>query len=167
MKRTIAVRVNGIAHEHEVSPRLLLVHYLRGTLGLTGTHIGCETSQCGACTIILNGLLRQGLHRAGRAGRRRRAADRGGAGREDGTLHPLQQGFWEKHGLQCGFCTPGMMMAAYNLLQRNPHPTADEIRHALEGNLCRCTGYQNIVDAIQWAAQETQTEQALGSPISG
>jgi carbon-monoxide dehydrogenase small subunit len=156
MKHTIAVRVNGKSHEHEVAPRLLLVHYLRDTLGLTGTHIGCDTSQCGACTVILNGLsVKSCTLLAVQADGAEILTVEGLA--KNGTLHPLQQGFWEKHGLQCGFCTPGMLMSAYNLLNRNPDPSADEIRHALEGNLCRCTGYHNIVAAIQWAAEEMRT----------
>ena len=156
MKRTIAVRVNGIAHEHEVSPRLLLVHYLRGTLGLTGTHIGCETSQCGTCTIILNGRSAKACTVLAVQADGADLLTVEGLASKDGTLHPLQAGFREKHGLQCGFCTPGMLMASYNLLKRNPHPTTDEIRHALEGNLCRCTGYQNIVESIQYAAREME-----------
>jgi len=156
VKRTIAVRVNGIAHEHEVSPRLLLVHYLRGTLGLTGTHIGCETSQCGTCTIILNGRSAKACTVLAVQADGADLLTVEGLASKDGTLHPLQAGFREKHGLQCGFCTPGMLMASYNLLKRNPHPTADEIRHALEGNLCRCTGYQNIVESIQYAAREME-----------
>ena len=157
MKRTVTLRVNGKAHQAEVSPRLLLVHYLRDTLGLTGTHIGCDTSQCGACTVLLNGLSVKActvLTVQADGGEVRTIEGLA----ENGVLHPLQQGFWEKHGLQCGFCTPGMIMASYYLLQRNPNPTADEIRHALEGNICRCTGYHNIVAAIQWAAQEMQTQ---------
>jgi len=156
VKRTIAVRVNGIAHEHEVSPRLLLVHYLRGTLGLTGTHIGCETSQCGTCTIILNGRSAKACTVLAVQADGADLLTVEGLASKDGTLHPLQAGFREKHGLQCGFCTPGMLMASYNLLKRNPHPTTDEIRHALEGNLCRCTGYQNIVESIQYAAREME-----------
>lgn len=153
MKRTINVTVNGERYTHEVEPRLLLVHYLREVLSLTGTHVGCETSLCGACTVILNGqavksctvlavqadggevLTVEGLEK-------------------DGKLHPLQEGFWEEHGLQCGYCTPGMLMASYQLLQRIPNPTDEQIRHGLEGNLCRCTGYQHIVKAVQYAAKK-------------
>ena len=157
MKRSISLQVNGKTYEHEVSPRLLLVHYLRDTLGLTGTHVGCDTSQCGACTVVLDGLsVKSCTVLAVQADGGSVLTVEGLA--KNGTLHPLQQGFWEKHGLQCGFCTPGMLMASYNLLKRNPNPSADEIRHALEGNLCRCTGYQNIVAAIQWAAKEMQTQ---------
>ncbi len=157
MKRSISLQVNGKTYEHEVSPRLLLVHYLRDTLGLTGTHVGCDTSQCGACTVVLDGLsVKSCTVLAVQADGGSVLTVEGLA--KNGTLHPLQQGFWEKHGLQCGFCTPGMLMASYNLLKRNPNPSADEIRYALEGNLCRCTGYQNIVAAIQWAAKEMQTQ---------
>jgi carbon-monoxide dehydrogenase small subunit len=142
-----------------VAPRLLLVHYLRDVLGLTGTHVGCETSQCGACTVLLNGLaVKSCTVLAVQADGSEITTVEGLA--KDGNLHPLQLGFWEKHGLQCGFCTPGMLMASYNLLQRNPNPTDAEIRHGLEGNLCRCTGYQNIVAAVHWAAEEMQGEHA-------
>jgi aerobic carbon-monoxide dehydrogenase small subunit len=151
--RTITVTVNGQQYTYEVEPRLLLVHYLRDVLSLTGTHVGCETSLCGACTVILDGqavksctvlavqadggeiLTIEGLEK-------------------DGKMHPLQDGFWEEHGLQCGYCTPGMIMASYQLLQRHPNPTDEQIRHGLEGNLCRCTGYQHIVKAVQHAAKK-------------
>ncbi|HVC80461.1 MAG TPA: (2Fe-2S)-binding protein [Chloroflexota bacterium] len=156
MKRAVALRVNGKSYEHEVNPRTLLVHHLRETLGLTGTHVGCDTSQCGACTIVMNGLsVKSCTVLAVQADGAEILTVEGLA--ENGVLHPLQQGFWEKHGLQCGFCTPGMLMAAYNLLNRNPNPSDDEIRHGLEGNLCRCTGYHNIVAAIRWAAEEMRT----------
>jgi carbon-monoxide dehydrogenase small subunit len=153
VKQMINLTINGERHANKVEPRLLLVHYLRDVLSLTGTHVGCETSLCGACTVILNGqavksctvlavqadggevLTIEGLEK-------------------DGTFHPLQEGFWEEHGLQCGYCTPGMIMASYQLLQRNPHPTDEQIRHGLEGNLCRCTGYQHIVKAVQYAAKK-------------
>lgn len=156
MRKTITVTVNGERHTDEVEPRLLLVHYLRDDLRLTGTHVGCETSLCGACTVILDGqavksctvlavqadggeiLTVEGLEK-------------------DGQLHPLQDGFWEEHGLQCGFCTPGMIMASYQLLQRHPNPTEEQIRHGLEGNLCRCTGYQHIVKAVQHAASRVKS----------
>ena len=153
MKQAISLSVNGVTRTDEVEPRLLLVHYLRDVLGLTGTHVGCETSLCGACTVVLNGqavksctvlavqadggevLTVEGLEK-------------------DGKMHPLQDGFWEEHGLQCGYCTPGMIMASYQLLQRYPNPTEEQIRHGLEGNLCRCTGYQHIVKAVQHAAKK-------------
>jgi carbon-monoxide dehydrogenase small subunit len=148
----ITVTVNGRRYSHEVEPRLLLVHYLRDVLGLTGTHIGCETGICGACTVLLNGqAVKSCMLFAVQADGQEITTIEGLA--SDGQLHPVQQGFWEKHGLQCGYCTPGMILAAVQLLQRNPNPTEEEIRHALVGNLCRCTGYQQIVEAIQWAAE--------------
>lgn len=149
----IQVTVNGRTYTAEVEPRLLLVHFLRDVLNLTGTHIGCDTTSCGACTVLWNGrpvksctvfavqvdggeiFTVEGLER-------------------DGQLHPVQEGFWEEHGLQCGFCTPGMMMTAVALLNENPDPTEEEIRKAISGNLCRCTGYVNIVKAIQYAARK-------------
>jgi len=150
-KLTIGVKVNGQDRQADVEPRMLLVHFVREALELTGTHIGCDTSHCGACTVLLNGrtvksctvfavqadggeiLTVEGLN-------------------TDGQLHPLQQGFKEEHGLQCGFCTPGMLMSSYALLQRNPKPSEEDIRWGISGNLCRCTGYQNIVKAVQFAA---------------
>lgn len=152
MARTITVTVNGVKYQHEVEPRLLLVHYLREVLGLTGTHVGCETSICGACTVMLNGLAVKSCTVLA-------VQTDGGEvltieGLSQGEkFHPLQEGFWEEHGLQCGYCTPGMIMAAYQLLQRNPHPAEEEIRRGLEGNLCRCTGYQHIVNAVRYAAE--------------
>jgi carbon-monoxide dehydrogenase small subunit len=149
----IHVKVNGTAHTSEVEPRLLLVHYLRDVLNLTGTHVGCDTSQCGACTIMVNGRSTKACNLfAVQADGAEILTIEGLA--KDGKLHPIQEGFWEKHGLQCGFCTPGMIMAAYQLLQRNKRPSETEIRHFLEGNLCRCTGYHNIVRAIQYAAEK-------------
>lgn len=149
----ISVTVNGRRYSHEVEPRLLLVHYLRDVLGLTGTHIGCETGLCGACTVLLNGqAVKSCLLFAVQADGQEITTIEGLA--SDGQLHPVQQGFWEKHGLQCGYCTPGMILAAVQLLRRNPDPTEEEIRHALVGNLCRCTGYQQIVEAVQWAAEK-------------
>ena len=149
----IQVKVNGTAHTSEVEPRLLLVHYLRDVLNLTGTHVGCDTSQCGACTIMVNGRSTKACNLF--------AVQADGADiltieglAKDGKLHPIQDAFWEKHGLQCGFCTPGMIMTAYQLLQRHKNPSETEIRHFLEGNLCRCTGYHNIVKAIQYAAEK-------------
>jgi carbon-monoxide dehydrogenase small subunit len=136
-----------------VEPRLLLVHYLRDVLNLTGTHVGCDTSQCGACTIMVNGRSTKACNMfAVQADGAEILTIEGLA--KDGQLHPIQEGFWEKHGLQCGFCTPGMIMTAYQLLQRNKKPSESEIRHFLEGNLCRCTGYHNIVKAIQYAAEK-------------
>ena len=150
---TITVTVNGKPHTNDVEPRTLLVHYLREQLNLTGTHIGCDTSQCGACVVHLNGqsvksctVLAIQCHGA------EVTTIEGLA--PQGQMHARQEGFWEKHGLQCGFCTPGMIMAAADLLERNPNPTDDEIRHGLEGNLCRCTGYENIVRAVRYAAEK-------------
>ena len=160
MKREISVTVNGQQHHSSVEPRMLLVHYLRDVLDLTGTHIGCDTSQCGACTILVNGeSVKSCTMFAVQADGAEITTIEGLA--PEGSLHPIQEGFWEKHGLQCGFCTPGMIMASYNLLKNNPHPTEPEIRRALEGNICRCTGYQNIVRAVQYAADrmsETASE---------
>jgi carbon-monoxide dehydrogenase small subunit len=153
----IRLNVNGAWREDEVEPRLLLVHYLREVAGLTGTHIGCETSNCGACTVLLNGdAVKSCTVFAVQADGGEVTSIEGLA--PNGELHPLQQGFWEEHGLQCGYCTPGMIMAAHQLLCRNPHPTRGEIRHGLEGNLCRCTGYQHIVKAVEWAAQKMSPE---------
>jgi len=152
----VSLTVNGAERTHDVEPRLLLVNYIRDVVGLTGTHVGCDTSQCGACTVIMNGLaVKSCTILAVQAAGAEILTIEGLA--RDGKLHPLQEGFWEKHGLQCGFCTPGMIMAAYGLLERHPRPTDEEIRHGIEGNLCRCTGYQNIVTAIQWAADRMET----------
>ena len=145
-KVRISVNVNGVQHEHEVEPRQLLVYYLRETLGLTGTHVGCDTSQCGACTVNVDGKAVKSCTMFAVQADGSRVTTIEGLGTV-GNLHPVQEGFWEMHGLQCGFCTPGMIMAAADLLQRNPDPSEEEIRHALEGNLCRCTGYHNIVKA--------------------
>ncbi|OLB43922.1 MAG: carbon monoxide dehydrogenase [Ktedonobacter sp. 13_1_20CM_3_54_15] len=156
MKREITVTVNGQQHQSEVEPRMLLVHYLRETLDLTGTHIGCDTSQCGACTVLLDGQsVKACTVLAVQADGSEVTTIEGLA--PEGSLHPIQEGFWEKHGLQCGFCTPGMIMASYNLLKNNPNPTEAEIRKGLEGNICRCTGYQNIVRAVQSAAEQMRT----------
>ncbi len=153
MKRPVKVTVNGVAHSHEVEPRLLLVHLLRDVLGLTGTHVGCDTSNCGACTILMNGkAIKSCTLLAVQADGASLTTVEGLA--QDGNLHPIQEGFWEEHGLQCGFCTPGMMMTALDLLQRTPDPTEEQIRMGLEGNLCRCTGYQHIVNSIQHAARK-------------
>jgi carbon-monoxide dehydrogenase small subunit len=151
MKRSVTLTVNGVARAVEVEPRDLLAFVLRDQLNLTGTHIGCDTSQCGACTVHLDGRAVKSctvlaVQAAGRA-----VTTIEGLG-TPAQLHPLQAAFWEKHGLQCGFCTPGMIMTAADLLASTPQPTDAEIRHALEGNLCRCTGYQNIVEAVKLAA---------------
>jgi carbon-monoxide dehydrogenase small subunit len=152
MAHTVSVTVNGKQYSNEVEPRLLLVHYLRDVLGLTGTHIGCDTSQCGACTILLNGdAVKSCTVLAVQADGMEITTIEGLA--KDGELHPIQEGFWEMHGLQCGYCTPGMIMTAVDLLKRNPSPTEEEIRKGIEGNLCRCTGYHNIVKSIQYAAE--------------
>ncbi len=165
MKHKIHLKVNGVEHHNEVEPRLLLVHYLRDVLNLTGTHVGCDTSQCGACTVMLNGqAVKSCTVLAVQASGGEVKTVEGLA--TNGTLHPVQEGFWEKHGLQCGFCTPGMMMTAVQLLERNPNPTEDEIRHALDGNLCRCTGYQNIVSAIQYAAEQMKVARATPARVT-
>jgi carbon-monoxide dehydrogenase small subunit len=154
-KRDITVTVNGQQHQSTVEPRLLLVHYLRDVLDLTGTHVGCDTSQCGACTVLLNGeVVKSCTVLAVQADGCEVTTIEGLA--PEGSLHPIQEGFWEKHGLQCGFCTPGMIMASYGLLKNNPRPTEEEIRAGLKGNICRCTGYQNIVRAVQYAAERMQ-----------
>ena len=151
MKKAVLINVNGTVRRSEVEPRLLLVHYLRDVLGLTGTHVGCETSLCGACTVLLDGqAVKSCTVFAVQADGSEVTTIEGLAG--DGGLHPVQEGFWERHGLQCGYCTPGMIMAAAQLLERNPQPTHEQIRHGLEGNLCRCTGYQHIVEAVAYAA---------------
>src|SRR5712691_1001148 len=152
MKKAISVKVNGVTHKHEVEPRLLLVHYLRDLLGLSGTHVGCETSLCGACTVLVDGqAIKSCTMFAVQADGSELTTIEGLA--TNGDLHPVQQGFWECHGLQCGYCTPGMIMAAAQLLDRNSNPSQEEIRHGLEGNLCRCTGYQHIVEAVEYAAK--------------
>jgi aerobic carbon-monoxide dehydrogenase small subunit len=151
MKRKITLKINGKSYSHEVEPRLLLIHYLREVAGLTGPHIGCETSICGACTVALDGkAVKSCTMFAVQADGRELTTIEGLA--TAGTLHPVQEAFWNHHGLQCGFCTPGMIMASKQLLDRNPNPTEAEIRHGLEGNLCRCTGYQHIVEAVKAAA---------------
>jgi carbon-monoxide dehydrogenase small subunit len=160
MKHQIHLKVNGVEQKSEVEPRMLLVYYLRDVLHLTGTHVGCDTSQCGACTVMLNGqAVKSCTVLAVQASGSEVTTVEGLA--PDGNLHPIQEGFWEKHGLQCGFCTPGMMMTAVQLLERNPNPSEAEIRHALEGNLCRCTGYQNIVSAVQYAAEKMRAESTV------
>ncbi len=156
MKRTIALTVNGREYSREVEPRLLLVQFLRDVLDLTGTHIGCETSLCGACTILVDGRAVKSCTMLAVQAHGRAVTTIEGLADGDGSdgLHPLQRAFWDEHGLQCGFCTPGMIMAAHELLELKPDATEAEIRHGLEGNLCRCTGYENIVRAVQSAAAE-------------
>jgi aerobic carbon-monoxide dehydrogenase small subunit len=153
----IQLTVNGAAHEADVDSRLLLVHLLRDVLRLTGTHIGCDTTHCGACTILLDGTpVKSCTVLAVQADGRKVATVEGLE--KDGKLHPLQEGFWEMHGLQCGYCTPGMMMTSLALLERNKSPSELEIRQAISGNLCRCTGYVNIVKAVQFAAEKLRKE---------
>lgn len=149
----ISMTINGTLHEAEVEPRLLLVHFLRENLGLTGTHVGCDTSQCGACTIMLNGESAKSCTMFAVQANGMELTTIEGIG-SDEELHVMQEGFWEKHGTQCGYCTPGMIISAINLLQENPHPSETEIRRGIDGNLCRCTGYQHIIDAIQYAAEK-------------
>jgi aerobic carbon-monoxide dehydrogenase small subunit len=157
MTHAITVTVNGQERSAEVEPRLLLVHFLRETLGLTGTHVGCDTTSCGACTVLLDGKpIKSCTFLAVQANGREVTTVEGLL--RDGELHPIQQGFKEEHGLQCGFCTPGMMLAAIALLAENPNPSEGEIRWALSGNVCRCTGYQNIVKAVQWTAARMAEE---------
>jgi carbon-monoxide dehydrogenase small subunit len=152
-KMNISVTVNGTAKKAEVEPRLLLVHFLRETLNLTGTHIGCDTSNCGACTVLLDDTaVKSCTVFAVQANGRKVTSVEGLA--QGAKLHPIQEGFWEKHGLQCGYCTPGMMIASVELLRKNPNPTEDEIRRGISGNLCRCTGYTKIVEAVQYAAEK-------------
>ena len=148
----VSMTVNGDQYSNDVEPRLLLVHYLREVLGLTGAHIGCETTQCGACTVMVNDQSVKSCTML--------AVQADGAQvltieglQKDGQMHAIQEGFWEEHGLQCGYCTPGMIMSTLQLLERNPHPSEAEIREGLQGNLCRCTGYHNIVKSVQHAAE--------------
>lgn len=155
----ITLTINGKKYEEDVEPRLLLVHFIRERAGLTGTHIGCESSICGACTVLVDGKSVKSCTMF--------AVQANGADlttveglSTNGELHPVQEGFWEKHGLQCGFCTPGMLMSACELLKHQPDPTEAQIRQGIEGNLCRCTGYQNIVDAVRYAADKINSQSA-------
>ncbi len=155
----ITVTLNGERRDDDIDPRTLLVHYLRDTADLTGTHVGCETSLCGACTVLMDGqAVKSCTVLAVQADGTNVTTIEGLA--KDGAMHPLQEGFWEEHGLQCGYCTPGMIMAAADLLSRNSNPSDAEIRTALEGNLCRCTGYQHIIKAIQYAAAKMRSAKA-------
>jgi carbon-monoxide dehydrogenase small subunit len=149
----ISVTVNGVKHDAVVEPRTLLVYFLRDQLGLTGTHVGCDTSQCGACTVHLNDRAVKSCTILAVQTNGKKITTIEGLAHDD-EFHPVQEGFREKHGLQCGYCTPGMIMTAADLLQTNANPTEEEIKHALEGNLCRCTGYVNIVEAVKWAAEK-------------
>ncbi len=155
----LSLTINGERREDDIDPRTLLVHYLRDIAGLTGTHVGCETSLCGACTVHLNGHAVKSCTVLAVQAEGAEITTIEGLAR-GGQLHPLQEGFWEEHGLQCGYCTPGMIMAAADLLARNRNPTETQIREALEGNLCRCTGYQHIINAIQSAAAKMRTQKA-------
>ncbi len=154
MGREISIAINGTTHTSEVEPRLLLVEYLRDTLNMTGTHVGCDTSNCGACTVMLDGVAVKSCTVFAVQADGGEVTTVEGLESENGDLHPIQEGFWEMHGLQCGFCTPGMIMSSYDLLQKNPNPSEAEIRHGLAGNFCRCTGYHNIVKAVQYAADK-------------
>ncbi len=156
----ISVTINGERREDDVDPRTLLVHYIRDVAGLTGTHVGCETSLCGACTVHLNGSAVKSCTVLAAQADGAQITTIEGMAAPGGQMHPLQDGFWEEHGLQCGYCTPGMIMCAADLLGRNQNPTDAEIREALEGNLCRCTGYQHIVNAIQYAARKMREQKA-------
>jgi carbon-monoxide dehydrogenase small subunit len=147
----VSLKVNGVSRQADVEPRVLLVHLLRDNFGLTGTNIGCDTSQCGSCTVLMNGMAVKSCTVLGVQANGAEVTTIEGLA-TDGKLHPLQQAFWDHHGLQCGFCTPGMIMTATDLLRHHPEPTEEQIRHGIEGNLCRCTGYQNIVRAIEAAA---------------
>ena len=159
MTKNISIRVNGVECSADVEPRLLLAHFLREVAGLTGTHVGCETSLCGACTVQLEGrAVKSCTVLAVQADGQSVTTIEGLAG--DGPLHAIQQGFWEEHGLQCGFCTPGMILCSHDLLERNPSPSESAIREAIGGNLCRCTGYEHIVNAVQSASRKM----AKGSP---
>jgi len=157
-KHTITITVNGETYTEEVEPRMLLVHFIREKLSLTGTHIGCDSTSCGACTILMNGKsIKSCTMFAVQANGKHITTIEGVA--QNGQYHPLQEGFKEEHGLQCGFCTPGMIMRAMELLEKNPHPTEEEIRWGISGNLCRCTGYVNIVKAVQYAAKKMEEAQ--------
>jgi carbon-monoxide dehydrogenase small subunit len=159
MSHTVSITVNGVAYERQVEVRMLLAHFLRETLGLTGTNIGCDTSQCGSCTVLMDGMaVKSCTVLAVQADGSSITTIEGLAA--DGKLHPVQEAFWEKHGLQCGYCTPGMIISVVDLLNNNPHPTDEEIRHGLEGNICRCTGYQNIVEAVKHAAKAMPAAEA-------
>jgi len=148
---SVTITVNGTPQTREIETRVLLVHFLRDTLGLTGTHVGCDTSQCGACTVLLDGKAVKSCSLFAVQAEGQSVTTIEGLAK-DGKLHPMQDGFWQEHGLQCGFCTPGMILSACALIERNPKPSEAEIRAGLEGNMCRCTGYTNIVKAVQYAA---------------
>jgi carbon-monoxide dehydrogenase small subunit len=153
MKTVVNIRVNGSSQQHEIESRTLLVHFLRELCGLTGTHVGCETSICGACTVLLDGKAVKSCTLLTVQADGAEITTVEGLAR-NGQLHPVQEGFWECHGLQCGYCTPGMIMSGVQLLQNNPNPSREEIAHSIDGNLCRCTGYSHIIDAIECAAKK-------------
>jgi len=157
MKKNVRIMVNGAEHRAEVEPRLLLVHFLREAAGLTGTHIGCETSLCGACTVLLDGMAVKSCTVLAVQADGRSVTTIEGFAQEN--LHPIQEAFWEEHGLQCGYCTPGMILCAHDLLQQNASPTEEEIRDGIGGNLCRCTGYQHIVNAVKAASRKMNQRQ--------
>ena len=164
-KTRVTITVNGVVHEDEVESRLLLVHYLRDVLELTGTHVGCDTSQCGACTVHLDGRAVKSCTVLAASADGSSVTTLEGLAGPDGELHPMQRAFREEHGLQCGFCTPGMVMAAIGVLADNPDPTDREVREGLEGNLCRCTGYHNIVRAVLDAAHELREGSVAPPPM--
>ena len=153
MTRSITVTINGTTHTHEVEPRLLLIHFLREVVGLTGSHVGCETSLCGACTVEVNGKAIKSCSMFAIQADGAKILTVEGLAAADGKLHAVQEAFWNEHGLQCGFCTPGMIIVTKQIIERNPDPTDTEIREGLDGNLCRCTGYQHIVNAVRTAAK--------------
>lgn len=161
-KHTISVTVNGETRGGEVDSRLLLVHYIREQLSLTGTHIGCDTTSCGACTVLLDGKAVKSCTVFAVSANGKSVETIEGVA-QNGALHPLQEGFWEKHGLQCGYCTPGMIMSAKYLLSQNPNPTEEEIRAGISGNLCRCTGYNKIVEAVRYAAEKMNSQPEVAS----
>lgn len=162
MTQKVTLTINGQRHEADIEPRLLLAHFIREVANLTGTHIGCDTTSCGACTILVNGVPAKSCTLFAVQVNGAEISTVEGLERND-KLHPIQEGFFQEHGLQCGFCTPGMMMTSVALLEHNPDPTEDEIRRAISGNLCRCTGYVNIVKSIQYAAKELREAKAVPS----
>lgn len=165
MTQTVTLTINGQPYEATIEPRLLLVHFIREVANLTGTHIGCDTTSCGACTVLVNGVPAKSCTLFAVQVNGAQISTVEGLERND-KLHPIQEGFFQEHGLQCGFCTPGMMMTAVALLERNPDPTETEIRQAISGNLCRCTGYVNIVKSIQYAAKAQRETNVVSSPAT-
>ncbi len=159
-RHEVTITVNGQAYTREIDARLLLVHFIREELSLTGTHIGCDTTSCGACTVLLDGVAVKSCTVFAVTANGKSVETIEGV-MQNGQLHPLQEGFWEKHGLQCGFCTPGMIMSAKYLLSKNPNPTEEEIRRGISGNLCRCTGYNKIVEAVQYAAEKLNAQEGV------